>query len=219
MKITCEKCSAPNEIEDSRIPVSGFIMKCPACMHSFKVMRAGAPAASAAPSAPPAPIGSGPVVTKYHVRRRTGKTFGPFVETAIVTMLQNGKLDGDEQVSTDGSNWLPLAAIPAFAPWARPAGGEIEDLPAPKGPSPSGIVDLPAPKRPTPIATGLPDLPTAKPPMAQGIQDLPAPKRPAGMGHAGIPDLPTPKGVPGARPPLAKSAPSIPPAKPAPSIP
>src|SRR5512142_258043 len=117
MKITCEKCSAPYEIEDSRIPVSGFIMKCPACMHSFKVMRGGAPAEAAPPAPPPAAVtGSGP--PRYHVRRRTGKTFGPFVESAVVTMLQNGKLDGDEQVSTDGNNWIPLAGVAAFAPWA-----------------------------------------------------------------------------------------------------
>jgi predicted Zn finger-like uncharacterized protein len=225
MKITCEKCSAPYEIEDSRIPVSGFIMKCPACMHSFKVMRGGAPAEAAA-SAPPPPAMTGSGPPRYHVRRRTGKTFGPFVESAIVTMLQNGKLDGDEQVSTDGNNWLPLAAVAAFAPWAKPASGEIEDLPAPKGPSPSGIIDLPAPKRPVGMGVGIPDLPTPKgamprPPMpgtkapspatkapvptAMGIPDLPAPKRPVGMG-GGIPDLPAPKGAPAARPPAGKPA-------------
>src|SRR5262245_44795488 len=121
MKITCEKCSAPYEIEDSRIPASGFIMKCPACMHSFKVERAGAAPAPAAPGAAPpkaaARPGDGSV--KFHVRRRTGKTFGPFVESAIVTMLQNGKLDGDEQVSNDGVTWKPLSAVPAFASYAK----------------------------------------------------------------------------------------------------
>ena len=216
MKITCEKCSAPYEIEDSRIPVSGFIMKCPACMHSFKVMRAGQPAAAAPP--PPAPLpsagtGSGP--PRYHVRRRTGKTFGPFVESAVVTMLQNGKLDGDEQVSTDGSNWLSLSAVVAFAPWAKAAPNDvIEDLPAPKGPSPSGIVDLPAPKRPTPMAHGIPDLPAPKSasPTAMGIPDLPAPKRPGGF--AGIPDLPAPKAAPAARPPAPAPRPAAPPPPP-----
>src|SRR5207244_9698154 len=139
--ITCEKCSAPYEIEDSRIPVSGFIMKCPACMHSFKVMRAGTPAAAAPPAPPaPGPAAAAPSATRYHVRRRTGKTFGPFVESAIVSMLQNGKLDGDEQVSTDGNRWMPLAAIAAFAPWAKPFPDVIEDLPAPKGPSPTGLI-------------------------------------------------------------------------------
>src|SRR5262245_52009799 len=154
MKITCEKCSAPYEIEDSRIPVSGFIMKCPACMHSFKVTRPGAPAAAATPLAA-RPAAPPPAAMRYHVRRRTGKTFGPFVEGAISTMLQNGKLDGDEQVSADGTHWLSLAEVPAFAPWAKAGAAVVEDLPAPKGYAPSEIIDLPAPKGPPATSLGI----------------------------------------------------------------
>src|SRR5262249_46593070 len=53
-------------------------------------------------------------VTRYHVRRRSGKVFGPFEPGVIVKMLEDGQLLGSEEVSTDGDTWSGLAAIPAF---------------------------------------------------------------------------------------------------------
>jgi predicted Zn finger-like uncharacterized protein len=221
MKIACEKCAATYDIEDSRIPPSGFIMKCPGCMHSFKVTKS---AAAPAPAAP-APSSSGPTV-RYHIRRRTGKTFGPLVASAVVVMLQNGKLEGDEQVSLDGTTWEPLTAVEAFAPYAKQGTGRSAgDLPAPKGglnidnlPAPKGgiaIEDLPAPKgpvpslRPDPLAPKRAAQPAAKPapappaiaspPVTTGdvsdLSDLPTPKR--ASPSKGMP-LPMPKaaGIP-----------------------
>jgi tetratricopeptide (TPR) repeat protein len=118
-------------------------------------MMSSGPPAAAAPSAPPAP--KGPV--RYHVRRRTGRTFGPFLETAIISMLEQGKLDGDEDLSTDAATWVPLAQVPALAHLAQraapaaaaaappPAEAAVEDvdLPVPKR-APDEAVDLPAPK-------------------------------------------------------------------------
>jgi predicted Zn finger-like uncharacterized protein len=56
MKITCERCSAQYDLDESRIPPSGMMMKCPACLHSFAVRRQG----SVAPASPPAPSPSPP---------------------------------------------------------------------------------------------------------------------------------------------------------------
>jgi predicted Zn finger-like uncharacterized protein len=54
-------------------------------------------------------------VTRYHVRRRSGKVFGPFEPGVIVKMLEDGQLLGSEEVSTDGDAWTGMAAVPAFS--------------------------------------------------------------------------------------------------------
>jgi predicted Zn finger-like uncharacterized protein len=54
-------------------------------------------------------------VTRYHVRRRSGKVFGPFEPGVIVKMLEDGQLLGSEEVSTDGDAWTGMSAVPNFA--------------------------------------------------------------------------------------------------------
>jgi len=52
---------------------------------------------------------------RFHVRRRSGKVFGPFEEGVIVKMLEDGQLLGNEDVSTDSENWTPIGTVSAFA--------------------------------------------------------------------------------------------------------
>ena len=52
--------------------------------------------------------------SRYHVRRQTGKIFGPFEEDVVGKMLEEGQLQGNEDVSTDQNNWLPVADVPLF---------------------------------------------------------------------------------------------------------
>ncbi len=52
---------------------------------------------------------------KYRVRRKSGKTFGPFEPEVVVTMLKEGQLLGNEEVSTDGNTWKPIGSVPQFA--------------------------------------------------------------------------------------------------------
>ncbi|MGZ6028811.1 MAG: tetratricopeptide repeat protein, partial [Myxococcaceae bacterium] len=54
-------------------------------------------------------------VTRFHVRRRSGKVFGPFEPGVIIKMLEDGQLLGSEEVSTDGDSWSGMAAVPTFA--------------------------------------------------------------------------------------------------------
>jgi predicted Zn finger-like uncharacterized protein len=54
-------------------------------------------------------------VTRFHVRRRSGKVFGPFEPGVIVKMLEDGQLLGNEDVSVDGEAWTPLGGVPKFA--------------------------------------------------------------------------------------------------------
>lgn len=62
---------------------------------------AGAPATAAA-------------VRRFHIKRRSGKVFGPFEEPVIVKMLEEAQLLGNEEVSLDAENWQPIGSEPAF---------------------------------------------------------------------------------------------------------
>ena len=198
MKITCDKCNALYDVDDCRIPAEGLTMKCPRCQASFVVRRAAAPAPAA-----PAPAGAPAAGNRYYLRRRTGKVFGPFLERAIASMLEQRKLDGDEDVSADGQTWRPLVQVPALASFVRgqasaaPAGdfaggAGFSDLPAPKGGLDS-LADLPAPRGGFDLA----DLPAPRGDGLDGLTDLPAPR-----GGVELADLPAPRGMPGPpRPP------------------
>jgi predicted Zn finger-like uncharacterized protein len=52
---------------------------------------------------------------KMRIRRRSGKVFGPFDIDAIVRMIVEHKLLGNEEASEDGVNWTPLGQVPDFA--------------------------------------------------------------------------------------------------------
>ncbi|WP_224368713.1 tetratricopeptide repeat protein [Hyalangium versicolor] len=59
--------------------------------------------------------GTAAKVKRFHVRRRSGKVFGPFEEGVIVKMLEEGQLLGNEDVSTDSDNWTPIGTVASFA--------------------------------------------------------------------------------------------------------
>lgn len=52
---------------------------------------------------------------RFHIRRRSGKTFGPFEEGVVVKMLEDGQLLGNEDVSPDGDQWTSIGSVPAFS--------------------------------------------------------------------------------------------------------
>ncbi|RKH93910.1 tetratricopeptide repeat protein, partial [Corallococcus praedator] len=54
-------------------------------------------------------------VKRFHVRRRSGKMFGPFEEGVIVKMLEDGQLLGNEDVSPDSESWSAIGTVPIFA--------------------------------------------------------------------------------------------------------
>ncbi|QSQ17382.1 tetratricopeptide repeat protein [Myxococcus landrumensis] len=58
---------------------------------------------------------AGAKVRRFHVRRRSGKVFGPFDEGVVVKMLEDGQLLGNEDVSLDSETWSAIGTIPTFA--------------------------------------------------------------------------------------------------------
>ncbi len=53
-------------------------------------------------------------VRRFHIKRRSGKVFGPFEEAVIVKMLEEAQLLGNEEVSLDAEAWQPIGGEPAF---------------------------------------------------------------------------------------------------------
>lgn len=53
-------------------------------------------------------------VRRFHVKRRSGKVFGPFEEAVVIKMLEDGQLLGNEEVSLDTENWQPVGSEPTF---------------------------------------------------------------------------------------------------------
>ncbi len=53
-------------------------------------------------------------VRRFHVKRRSGKVFGPFEEAVVVKMLEDGQLLGNEEVSLDSVDWHAIGTEPAL---------------------------------------------------------------------------------------------------------
>jgi len=51
---------------------------------------------------------------RFHIRRRSGKVFGPFEDAVIIKMLEDGQLLGNEEVSLDSESWQPIGGEPTF---------------------------------------------------------------------------------------------------------
>ncbi len=51
----------------------------------------------------------------YHIKRKSGKVFGPFDKATVTQMLNEHQLMGNEEASTDGHNFKPLGAFGEFA--------------------------------------------------------------------------------------------------------
>ena len=82
-------------------------------------------------------LSSGERVLTFLVRRKGGKSFGPFPTLTIVDMISSRKLNGDEEVSPSGGDWVPMRTVEAFAR----ALNELGPLPAaaPSGPAPATV--------------------------------------------------------------------------------
>lgn len=109
---------------------------------------AGSPAPAAAPpletlefegttQAPPAsPAAEG---TRFHVRRKSGKVFGPFDEAVLVKMLEEGQLLGNEDISNDGDQWSPIGSVEVFAQALQ----KLSEAPPQAAPPPAATEEKP----------------------------------------------------------------------------
>ncbi|HEX6242140.1 MAG TPA: zinc-ribbon domain-containing protein, partial [Polyangiales bacterium] len=185
LKVNCEACGAPYDVDPRRIPASGLKMRCPACGATFHVQAGGAPARDAskgaldvdlpAPKAGPRAISPGTGAARSAAASPGGKldfTDLPAAKGRVMESLPENLADDLTDPSGPGV--------------ILRAGADFElDLPAPKKPAAAGEnAARPKPALAPDFAPSMPDLEL----------DLPAPKgavRPAPS--AGEIDLPAPK--------------------------
>jgi predicted Zn finger-like uncharacterized protein len=202
LKVECESCKAPYQIDERRVPPAGLKMRCPKCGHSFLVTNPGA--APAGTAAPPGPAPGAAASTATAALKRTMVGVAPPPPPAAAAPA-------------------PAAVAPKPAPKPAP--------PAPRTPAVAAPPARPQLPSDFPVALGAlgaldeSDLPVVAPalPAARGAPTAakaPAPppsaaaKKVADFGDMEL-DLPTV--APGL--PTAKPAPPRPPVPPAPPVP
>jgi predicted Zn finger-like uncharacterized protein len=170
LKVECEACKAPYQVDERRVLPGGLKMRCPKCGHTFVVNN---------PNAPPAP----PAVPKQTLPG----AFGSVAPAASKPLVGFG--GADDPFANLPQTKPAKATLQGLSP--SPLGGidELTDLPS--LPEEAGLPAL-APKKPAvprPLNQTLPGSPVPRPPSLQDFQiDLSS-----GSGAGGELDLPQAK--------------------------
>jgi predicted Zn finger-like uncharacterized protein len=194
MKISCERCSAQYDLDENRIPPSGMMMKCPACLHQFTVRRGGAtstpptmPKPPVAPPAPPPPKPPRREIELSSFHDDEGPTPLPDAAPGMVA-------PGPDEIDLPAPKDMSTPDLPA------PKGGaRLTSIAPPKPPAPPRAVAPPRVPPPIPIdrSDSAISISRDRGPGPDDI-DLPAP---VDASRRDIIDLPAPKsGGSGVRP-------------------
>ncbi len=228
LKVECESCQAPYQIDERRVPPAGLKMRCPKCGHSFLVLN---PKSSASPSAPAAetyPARPGALASAPPPEREPSRSPLPSDFPAALGSLDEPDLpvvSADlPAAKTPGAN-LPVAKRPPPRPAPRATdpglaaktppgafsapgtfGGANLDLPAIPAALPEArrSPPKPPPPRARPTQTELPKL-SADLPMAKGGSGVDLPEVAAHLPDvaASLPGVAGVLPVPAASPPKA----------------
>ncbi|MBS2020761.1 MAG: zinc-ribbon domain-containing protein [Deltaproteobacteria bacterium] len=195
LKVECESCKAPYQVDERRVPPTGLKMRCPKCGHTFLVTdpSKGAPPAADGGGLPKPPppkkatmVGLAP---KPAPASTSAKAAPPFPQSAPNVPAAPGpqipSLDFD-------------AALPAVKPAAPP-------YKPPPGPSFASS---------KPTAPAMPAQQAPSPPPFGGLDDLDLPALAGDVGLPAAVHRPPPKPAPIAAPPPAAIAPPAAPAGP-----
>jgi len=161
MNISCDRCGTRFKLPDEKVPSAGAKTSCPRCGNSLTVR----------PPSPPPPE-AGPATQRYFVRLRDGRPLGSFADRQVKSMLEQGSLDGDEEVSPDGVSWFSLRSVPELQTGKTAAPTE-EDTVDPL----AGIDDDDEPGLLTPKVAAPPPRPSPPPPRRP--PSPPPPRRPS----------------------------------------
>jgi predicted Zn finger-like uncharacterized protein len=238
LKVDCESCGTPFQVDEKRVPATGLRMRCPKCGHAFTVVQ---PTMEVPLDLPlPAPTGSLPVTV-------VNEGLGAAPPSADDLPLPSSLTDVTREKTTarppsgqaSGAAFPPPPPLAAsLAPPPPPAlGGSFappppppppaRDLPRPVSvalPAPSGGADLPLPAPPPLLRTaphkavvppGEADLPepAAPRPRAGGLRELdldaPLPAAPPRRSGAREIDFDAPVAAPASDLPSAQAAPAF----------
>lgn len=186
MKISCERCSAQYDLDENRIPPSGMMMKCPACLHQFTVRRSGA----TVPTMPKPPVAPAPPPPKPPAKREIelstfhadeGPTPLPDAAPGMIAPPNPDEIDLPAPKDTSGPE-LPAPksasrprAIPPPKPPAMPAGAGAARIPPPPIPLDRGPDAISIARQSGPGPDEI-DLPAPVDASKRDVIDLPAPK-------------------------------------------
>ena len=176
LRIECESCHAPYQVDERRVPPQGLKMRCPKCGHTFSVSTTGATTTAPASARAPAPAPAAPNKMK-------------------MTMVGLGS-------GGDGAN----ADLPAMKAAALPKAPPLPPKPAAPAPAPgpaptvNADADLPVARVDLPATRGA--APRPAPPRPGAVPPRPAPPRPIAAKPAPAP-APAPAAAPPARAPQA----------------
>ena len=200
LKVECESCKAPYQVDERRVPPTGLKMRCPKCGHTFLVTdpsKGAAPAAEggAAPKPPPPKkatmVGLAPKPPTSVSSKAAPAPAPPMPALDFDAPLPAVKPAAS--APTPGFALKPTAPAMAAVPPPFPGLDDL-DLPAL-----AGDVGLPATVN-RPAAKGAPKAaPKPAPPQDQFSFDVdlpaiqPAPAAPSGGGGFGSIDLPAPR--------------------------
>lgn len=233
LKVECESCKAPYQVDERRVPPTGLKMRCPKCGHTFLVTD---PSKGAPP--PPAGVTDMPVPKAPPPKKATMVGLAPKPGGQAPSTTSKAAPPAPAAPDLDfGDIGLPAMKPAAPKPGAAPAPAP-KPAAAPQMPPPfPGLDDLdlpalasdaalPAPvnrPKPGPAPIAMPPTPAPAPAPAPAVPkasfnfdvDLPAVPAPptAGGGGFGSIDLPSTKPSPGrpAPPPAPVAAPGPPP--------
>lgn len=226
LKVECEKCQSPYQVDEKRVPATGLKLRCRKCQHSFLVkVDAAKPEPAAAPAASidldlpaVAPGGAGlpaPVVRKPAVLPRPGNAPPSAPKVAPAAAAAKGGIDLPAKVDAPD---LPSKrpAMPAIRKVAKstpdidlPAPAAKGELPAVKpkaAPTPPKVVPKPNPNPEKAPDLGFGELDLPLPaidvglPVVSGV-GLPAPSHATALPSPKAMDVQSPANVPPIRAP------------------
>ncbi len=201
LKVDCESCKAPYQVDGRRVPPAGLKMRCPKCGHTFLVLdpeKAGGDASAESTDLPsPTMVGlapnaaSAPAPAVPPVRRST-ESFPGLDDLDLPSLVGEAR--------APAGNKARAAKPPPLPPKPAPRPAEVPELPSIAAGLPIGS----GTGLPTAVgAGGIPGLPTAV--GAGGIPGLPT-----AVGAGGVPGLPTAVGLGGAGLPMPQTHSGLP---------
>ncbi len=219
LRIACESCHAPYQVDERRVPPAGLKMRCPKCGHSFVVKQNGETApVETAPSKEGTPSANRSKATMVGVAAQSGAS--PATRTAAAASVDEpaSQRETAPELPRMGPQGSAIAAAAKLTrpelPKTRPEAPKSPPKPPPPAPrkvEKSGFEDLPAARsegKSGPLDVDLPaakptaKIPATRPPLDA---DLPAAKAPMATGAA-KPRLDSDRDLPA----RAKTSPAVP---------
>jgi len=117
MDVTCSRCGASYEFEESHISTTGMTVKCTKCGHLFKVNQTQPPKALAGSEEPARDKARSDDAKRWQVRSHDGGVRTLETLTDLTRLIADGDVTRDDEISRTGQVWRKLGEISELAPF------------------------------------------------------------------------------------------------------